>query len=192
MPKIFEVGEPILAQECKEVSKNDIITQNSHLMSAVDTAHKALEEFRSRSGFGRAIAAPQVGFPLKFIALHLTCSFTMFNPEIIYRSEETFTMWDDCLSFPNLMVCVRRHKHISVRYINEMGEEVILENCAQDISELLQHEIDHLHGVLALDIAVHPPYQNVDCPAVLERDLWLKNKDLYVSYVDSYVINPIS
>jgi len=61
----------------------------------------------------------------RFLALNLgnkPAPFTMFNPEITTKSAETFSLWDDCMSFPHLMVKLRRHKHISVRFQNIQGK----------------------------------------------------------------------
>jgi peptide deformylase len=185
-PKIYLQGDDILSKVCEEVSVDDILT-SATVKDAVQIAHRALSDFRKRVGFGRAIAAPQVGYALRFVALSLQDrgAFTMFNPRITSRSDSTFTMWDDCLSFPDLMVCVRRHKRISVSYTDEQGVQKEWLDCTQDISELLQHELDHLDGVLAVDIAV-PPARNPDCPKVVTRAAWLAEKDLFATYVDEY------
>jgi peptide deformylase len=63
-------------------------------------------------------------------------------------------MWDDCMSFPSLLVRVERHESISIRYVNDAGATVEWESLGREESELLQHEIDHLDGVLAIDRAV--------------------------------------
>jgi len=201
--EIFEIGSEILYQNAAVVPVHLISAQDEDLISATRLAHKALEEFRLKNGFGRAIAAPQVGHSLRFIALNLTNNtyqndkhspvFTMFNPEITFKSIGTFLMWDDCLSFPNLMCCVRRHINISVKYINDRGEEILWENCPQDISELLQHEIDHLNGILAVDQAVSPVGVNglALCDAVQSRDEWLRRKDYFNSLVDYSITSNI-
>jgi peptide deformylase len=165
-----------------------IISKNESLHRAIEIAHQALRDFRKKNGFGRAIAAPQVGFPIRMIALFLNDKkVTMFNPIISYKSEKMFTMWDDCLSFPNLMVCVRRHMSVSVTFTDEFGTAQAWEMCSQDISELLQHEIDHLDGVLAVDIAIKPDKVSVDCQAIVDRIEWLENKVKYISYVDYFI-----
>lgn len=184
-PKIYVVGDEILRKVCDEVSVDDILTHKTIVREATETAHRALNDFRKRVGFGRAIAAPQVGYALRIVTLNLPDKgvFAMYNPRITYRSAETFTMWDDCLSFPDLMVCVRRHKCISVAYLDEHGKEQLWSKCSQDISELLQHEIDHLDGVLAVDIAV-PPARNTLCPSIVDRAKWLAEREVFMSYVD--------
>ena len=62
-------------------------------------------------------------------------------------------LWDDCFSFPDILVKVRRHKRIEISYVDEAGERKNL-IAADALSELLQHEIDHINGVLAIDRAI--------------------------------------
>jgi len=116
-----------------------------------------LQAFRAEHGFGRAIAAPQIGILQRFVALDLGQGpFVIINPQITWTSLETFTMWDDCMCFPYLLVRVRRHRSVSVRYLDEQGRPREWNRLDQATSELLQHEIDHLDGVLAVDRALDP------------------------------------
>jgi peptide deformylase len=69
------------------------------------------------------------------------------NPELINLSNEMFEVWDDCMCFPNLLVRVRRHKTLTIKYHDENWQSCEL-NLENDLSELLQHEYDHLDGVL--------------------------------------------
>jgi peptide deformylase len=71
----------------------------------------------------------------------------MINPEFTYLSDDMFEVWDDCMSFPNLLVKVKRHKNTVIRYLDEnwQPQEIVAEDA---LSELLQHEYDHLDGVL--------------------------------------------
>lgn len=77
----------------------------------------------------------------------------IINPEYLYKSEEMFEVWDDCMCFPNLLVKVRRHKKIKIGFLDEKWErhEMELEDA---MSELLQHEIDHLEGILCTQRAI--------------------------------------
>ncbi|MBN1685914.1 MAG: peptide deformylase, partial [Spirochaetales bacterium] len=69
------------------------------------------------------------------------------------KSREMMEVWDDCMCFPDLLVKVMRHRSCRLRYRNQDWEEesVLLEG---DLSELLQHEYDHLEGILAVSRAV--------------------------------------
>jgi len=96
------------------------------------------------------IAAPQIGAPVRMVYVEMDKPWALINPEIVDIGNEDFEVWDDCFSFPNLLVRVSRAHNIRVRYQDLKGEwtEVDLEG---DRAELLQHEIDHLDGVLAVD-----------------------------------------
>jgi peptide deformylase len=111
-----------------------------------------LSDFRERQGFGRAIGAHQ-----RILFVKMTDgSFgpaPLINPTIIRASKETMELWDDCFSFPDLMVRVRRHIEVDVSYLDEHGQQQIVA-ARGDLSELLQHEIDHLDGILATDRAI--------------------------------------
>ena len=117
----------------------------------------ALEAFRAERGFGRGIAAPQLGIPRRFIAINLgSGTRSLINPVITWSSPETFTLWDDCMCFPDLLVKVRRQASISITYLDEQGTAAVWENLGRAEAELLQHEIDHLDGILAVDRALDP------------------------------------
>ena len=72
-----------------------------------------------------------------------------------WHSDETFRLWDDCFSFPDLLVWLERARSIAVAYQDERGADRKVEATGA-LSELLQHELDHLDGVLAIDRAIGP------------------------------------
>ena len=75
----------------------------------------------------------------------------MINPRIITQSDTLIEVWDSCFSFKlAFFVKVKRHKTISVDYQDESGQQHN-EVFEDDLSELFQHEIDHLYGKLAVD-----------------------------------------
>jgi peptide deformylase len=78
----------------------------------------------------------------------------LINPEITDKSGETFVLWDDCMSFPGLLVRVRRHARISIAHSDESGKRMNLPDFDPARAELIQHEIDHLDGILAVDRAL--------------------------------------
>ncbi len=147
--------------------------------------HAVLEAFRRRHGFGRGIAAPQIGIPRRFIALDLGAGpLTLVNPVITWRSRETFTLWDDCMCFPDLLVKVRRHLSIRLAFQDETGRFHTWEKIGQAESELLQHEVDHLDGVLATDRAL-------DGPSLVYRLAFDADPDYFRGQVD-YRIGPLA
>jgi peptide deformylase len=76
----------------------------------------------------------------------------MVNPEITDVGPDDFLVWDDCFSFPNLYVRVMRAYQVTVSYQDLRGKPHTL-NLEGPMAELLQHEIDHLDGILAVDRA---------------------------------------
>lgn len=142
-----------------------------------------LEAFRAKYGFGRAIAAPQIGLEKRFVALNLGRGpFVIVNPRVIEISPATMTMWDDCMSLPSLMVKVARAPSVVIEYTDAQGvdQQWQVENPA--IAELLQHEIDHLDGLLAIDRAL-------DKHSLVMRAVYLEQQDYFDRQVD-YVIQP--
>ncbi len=179
--KVLLLGDPALRKVCRPV--DDV--NNADYRTDRDRLHATLEAFRAEHGFGRAISAPQIGVAFRFIAINLGDGpFTMINPEITWFSPETFTMWDDCMSFPFLLVRVHRHRSISVRYLDDDGNVRVMDRRDQSTSELLQHEIDHLDGILAVDHAL-------DADALVSRAVFEANPDWFADKVD-YVIAPTS
>ena len=112
-----------------------------------------MQEIRSTYNFGRAIAAPQLGIMKRLIYMNIDKPVVFINPEFTYLSGECFELWDDCMSFPNLLVRVKRHKSLVLQYLDDQWQpqEWAMED---DLSELLQHEYDHLEGILCTMRAV--------------------------------------
>lgn len=113
-----------------------------------------LAHWRAETGYGRGIAAPQLGMLQRVIFLKLPGGqpWPLINPEIVERSAEKIVVWDACLSFLSIFMQVERHREIKVRYQNPAGETLTIEAGEErNLSELLQHEIDHLDGLLAID-----------------------------------------
>src|SRR5262249_5220057 len=112
-----------------------------------------LADFREKRGFGRAIAAPQIGRLVRIVFMNVGEPRPLLTRRIVWQSREEMELWDDCFSFPDLMVRVKRAAEIRVAYEDEHGaaHELLAKN---QLAELLQHEIDHLDGVLATDRAV--------------------------------------
>ncbi len=143
MSQILQLGDPRLYE------KSDPIFNDEFPMIDfwVSKLRDEMQIIRNTYGFGRGIAAPQLGIMKRLIYIQIDKPLIIVNPEIISHSEETFELWDDCMCFPNLLVNVRRYAAIRVRYLNEYAEEQTLD-AEGALSELLQHEIDHLEGIL--------------------------------------------
>jgi len=124
---------------------------------------------------GRAMAAPQIGAPVRIVLVELDKKrWVMVNPEITDVGSDDFTVWDDCFSFPNLLVRVNRAHTITVNYQDLKGKALTLD-LKGPMAELLQHEIDHLDGVLAVDRAM-------DNDPFAFRSEWMKLHDAAERY----------
>ena len=160
--EILLLGNPILRTRCENVKKFSDPAIKNIITDLLDT----LADFRRTHRFGRGIAAPQIGVGEKITVINIDEPLVMINPAIIKRSKQKITLWDDCFSFPNLLVKIKRHMKITVRYLDEVGAKQHLE-VEGGLSELLQHEIDHLNGILAVDRAI-------DSKHVILRSEWEK------------------
>jgi len=140
-----ELYEPSRAFERDELA---------NLPELVEDLHDTLMEFRARRGAGRAIAAPQVGVRRRVIYMNVDGAPTVFlNPELRALGPETVEVWDDCLCFPDLLVRVARYASCRVSYHDE-DWRACERTLSGDLSELMQHEVDHLDGILAVSRAL--------------------------------------
>jgi peptide deformylase len=147
---ILQLGDPRLREVALAVDDPSAPEVAALVKDLADT----LAHWRSTTGYGRGIAAPQLGVDQRVIFLQLPGerAWPLVNPEIIERSEEKIVVWDACLSFLSIFMQVERHREILVRYQDLAGERHELRaGDDRNLSELLQHEIDHLDGILAVD-----------------------------------------
>lgn len=147
--EILLLGNPKLHEFCTSVLPEEWPS----LKPVVQDLHDTLMDFRSKYKAGRAIAAPQIGVMKRLVYMHIDHPVVFINPELDQKSADMFELWDDCMSFPDLFVKVRRHTRCRIRFRDSDWKEntMQLEN---DLSELLQHEVDHLDGILAVSRAV--------------------------------------
>ena len=102
------------------------------------------------TGQGIGLAAPQIGVLKRIIAVQEKTPLIFINPRIIKKSRETVSEQEGCLSFPGIFLKINRAKEIEVEALDERGEKVYFK--AQGlIARVLQHEIDHLDGILCID-----------------------------------------
>ncbi len=142
---ILQLGDPMLREVSAAVVNRDSLAQ------VLNDLRDTLHEFQRTHGFGRGISAVQIGVLERIIYMEIDGrSHSFINPEFEYMSEGKFRLWDDCFSFPNLLVWLERSETVSVRYTDERGNRQLLE-ATGPFSELIQHEIDHLDGILAID-----------------------------------------
>ena len=147
--EILLLGNPELYEKSEEITESEIESVDKWVRDLHDT----LMDYRERHGAGRAIAAPQIGIKKRLIYMHTDKPYIFINPSLSFPDGETYELLDDCMSFPGLCVRVRRYKRCVISFLdkNFLPCEMHLEG---DLSELLQHEYDHLDGILATMRAV--------------------------------------
>ena len=142
--EILKLGDPRLY----DVSK--AVTPEERELAAVwvQDLHDTLMEYRRVYGAGRAVAAPQIGVFKRLLYMYLDRPYVFINPVMTFPDAQTYTLLDDCMSFPGLMVRVRRYRRAVIRYLDEnwQPQEKRMDD---DMAELIQHEYDHLDGILA-------------------------------------------
>lgn len=147
--EILQLGNPQLYKASDAVTTSDL----ARLPQIVQDLHDTMMNFRKEYEAGRAIAAPQIGVMMRIIYMHIDTPVVFLNPTLKSQSDEMIEIWDDCMCFPDLLVKVKRHKRCTVEYRDEEWNLKSLD-LEDDLSELLQHEYDHLDGVLAVMKAV--------------------------------------
>ena len=147
--EILLLGNPKLFEMCEPVQQ----TQLEQIKPIIQDLHDTLRAFRAKYNAGRAIAAPQIGAMKRLVYMHIEEPVVFINPVLDLKSTEMMELWDDCMSFPELLIKVHRHQQCRITYRTENWEEqsMALEG---DLSELLQHEVDHLDGILAVQRAI--------------------------------------
>lgn len=151
MSKLYEiitVPDPVLKQQAQEVAS---ITPD--IQKQMD---KMLATMYDAPGIG--LAANQVGLLNRVLVMDLSrreeepqgAPIFMANPEIIWESEEMSVLEEGCLSIPQQYADVERPAQVRVKYLDYNGQQAELE-AAGLLSHCVQHEIDHLNGVLFID-----------------------------------------
>jgi peptide deformylase len=148
LSEIVMLGDPRLLEKSVPVNKEEL----SALAPSFEKMWRLIAQFREEYGRGRAIAASQIGLLKRIICLNIDNPEVLINPIIEEASEEMMEVWDDCMSFPNLLVRLKRHRKITVSFydLEWKRNTWYLED---DMSELIQHEYDHLDGILAISRA---------------------------------------
>lgn len=149
--KILLLGD----QRLYQVSAPVLEAQRDQLAALEEDLRDTMLEFRRIHRVGRAIAAPQIGVFKRVIYMNapeMEAPVLLVNPRLEFPDQERMELWDDCMSFPGLLVRLKRYRKCVVRFLDRDWKEqtLVLEG---DLSELIQHEYDHLDGILAVDRA---------------------------------------
>ncbi len=143
MSFVRRLGDPVLKSRATELDRFDdsTKTQVARMAGLVQDA------------FGLGLAAPQLGLSQRLLVYRVAPDapiIALANPEIEWSSGEAETMEEGCLSIPGITVDVERAIHVRVRAVDEEGEDRVVEASGLE-ARVIQHEIDHLDGVLILD-----------------------------------------
>ena len=152
--KIREVGDPVLGAISEEV---DVSKIDSQILDIIDDLKQTLEY-----GIGYGIAAPQIGINKRIIVVGAKKEdvkyndaqdipvTAMINPTWKKLSEDTDVQYEGCMSVPQIRGKVERYKEIELTYFNEKGEK-ITKKLNGFFARLIQHECDHLDGIVFLE-----------------------------------------
>ncbi len=143
---VLQLGNPRLRMVAEPVGD----LERAQVAATIADLQDTLAYWRTTTSYGRGIAAPQIGILRRIVFLDVDRPWPLINPEITARSQETMVVWDACLSFLCIFLQVTRHCWIDVGYQDLAGAWQTL-RAEGELAELLQHEIDHLDGILALD-----------------------------------------
>lgn len=152
--KIREIGDPILSEKCDEVEIKNI---NKDILEIIEDLKSTLEY-----GTGLGIAAPQIDVDKRIIVVGAKKEnikyndakeipvTAMINPTWKKLSEDTDVQYEGCMSVPSIRGKVERYKNIELTYYNENGEKII-KQLNGFFARLVQHECDHLDGIIFLE-----------------------------------------
>jgi peptide deformylase len=142
--------DPRLRQAAVPIPTSDLARAGSTIRFLEDTLHW----FQARHGTAHGIAAPQIGITQRIIIVEREGrEVPMVNPVITRESPESRPVWERCMSFPHLAVCVRRPVRLSIRFVTRNGTTGVWDDVDPDLASVVRHEVDHLDGILTLDRA---------------------------------------
>lgn len=143
--RITKLGEEILRQKCEPVKPEEINDEMRALFEEM------FETMVSANGIG--LAAPQVGIAKRFFVIDVgdDVKRVFINPEIIKTSAETSIYEEGCLSLPGFSEEIVRPVKVSVSALDENGKPFVIEDADGLLGRCIQHENDHLDGILYID-----------------------------------------
>jgi peptide deformylase len=147
MAEIRIYGDPVLRKKAAAIERFDDALR--------EFVERMIVDMHENDGVG--LAAPQIGQPVRIAVVDETGGqrepYVLINPEITSASSEIAEDEEGCLSIPDIRLKVKRPISISVTAYNQNGEKVVIENAEGLLARALQHEIDHLDGILFVDRA---------------------------------------
>jgi len=143
--KIIQKGSPILTAKCKKV------TNFKEAQQTIQDLNDTMDYLKTTYAFARGIglAAPQIGINLQIAVIEFADKkrYVLINPKIIETSKKKNPIREGCISFFEYRAMTPRYTYVKVKTYDEQGKKYFLEG-ENDAAMLLQHEIDHLNGIL--------------------------------------------
>ena len=137
---LVAASDPILKQPC------DVFDFTNPPMDPIELAQNLVKTMYDNNGIG--LAANQVGIPYRVFAMRGSPeNFVCFNPKVVQESEMQVTLEEGCLTYPGLLVKIKRPQHVRVRFTMPTGE-VVTKQFTGMTARIFQHELDHLDGVV--------------------------------------------
>ncbi|MDD5111233.1 MAG: peptide deformylase [Candidatus Altiarchaeota archaeon] len=167
--EILQAGNDLLYRKSKPVD-----FRKDHVEALMGDLSDTLVDFMARKKLGRGISGPQIGVLKRAVYViedgrHLS----FINPRITKRSKKKMMVWDSCFCYDlDIFVLIERSRDVTVEYYTPVGKKKV-EDFSGPLSELLQHETDHLDGILS--------YQHLKEPVrIMRRSEWEKHGRPYI------------
>ena len=143
--KIYKLGEEVLREKCVDVKPEEI---NNEFRA---TLNEMFETMENANGVG--LAAPQVGIAKRFFVIVADDEIrrVFINPVITKTSNDLVDYEEGCLSIPGFYENIKRPSKVSVTALNEQGKQFVIEEAEGLLARVIQHENDHLDGILYID-----------------------------------------
>jgi len=147
----YQIGELNSLREKSELVKE---IESSQTKLVISKLKKTLKEYRKLTGKGRGIAAIQIGYPLRIAAVFEEKEIlVIINPRIINRSKKLLPFPEICMSANPIIAKVVRPEWVEFEYLNEKGEKAVWSEKENKImNRVFQHEIDHMEGIINIDL----------------------------------------
>lgn len=156
---VYQIGEsPMLRTSSENVSVDEITSTETKQKIAY--LKKCLLMYRKVTGYGRGLAAVQVGIPQRFSVIYTPEGqlFVIINPEISKKSKKQYIFTEGCMSASPIFVPVIRPAWIEFSYYNECGQKQYWDtkddtDTGRMMNRVFHHEIAHMEGIINIDIA---------------------------------------
>ncbi len=148
--KILQLGDPLLWRPARPIDEGELPALDATMNDLRDT----LISFRRRYGSAKAIAAPQIGIPIQLVLVAQPAPTRfLLNPTVQPCTESYVETWENCMSYPGLFVRTSRPSKCVISYRDREWREHV-EIAEGELAIVLQHERDHLDGVLSIERAI--------------------------------------